>query len=89
MGFRSQERGRDYSFLVPDKMSERPEFTFSISTPALIEGRVRYQEAACICYQKLQRAPELETAEEPLLRPFTVSDREQDEYREVDSPAKR
>lgn len=89
LGFRSKERGRDYAYLVTDKKSERREFTFSISIQALIEGRVRYQDAASICYQKLQRALELETAERPLPRHSTVSDQELDEYREMHSPAKR
>jgi len=89
LGFRSKERGRDYAYLVTDKKSEQREFTFSIPIQALVGGRVRYQDAAGMCYQKLQRALELETAERPLPRRSIVSDQELDEYREIHSPAKR
>ncbi|MGD0693458.1 MAG: hypothetical protein ABSB82_01240 [Terriglobia bacterium] len=89
VGFRSKERGRDYTYLVTDKKLEQREFIFSISLQALTEGRVRYQDAASVCYQKLQKALEVETAEQPLPRRSTVSDQELDEYREMRNPAKR
>ncbi|MGD1155861.1 MAG: hypothetical protein ABSA41_08545 [Terriglobia bacterium] len=89
LGFQPKERGRDYSYLVIDNKSADREFTFSVSNRALAERRVRYQDVAGICYQKLQKALELETAEQPLPRRSIVSDRELDEYREKHSPAKR
>ncbi len=89
LGFQNKARGRDYAYRVLNKNDQPREFTFSISTHALVEGRVRYQDAAAICYQKLQKALELETAEQPLPRHTTVSDQELDEYREMHTPAKR
>lgn len=89
LGFQPKERGRDYSYLVTDRKLGNREFIFSIPHQALAERRVRFQDAAGICYQKLQKALELETAESPLPRHSTVSAQELDEYREKHSPAKR
>ncbi len=72
-----------------DANSNPREFVFSILTQALLEGRVRYQDGASICYQKLQKALEEETAERPLPRQATLSDQELNEYREMHTPAKR
>ena len=89
LGFRSKERGRDYSYLVIDKKSADREFTFSVSNRALAERRVRYQDVAGICYQKLQKALELETVEQPLPRRSIISDQELNEYQERNNPARR
>jgi hypothetical protein len=89
LGFQSKQRGRDYAYLVTNKQSEQRTFTFSISAEALLEGRVRYQDAASVCYQKLQKALELETVEQPLPRYAKISIQELDEYRELHSPPKR
>jgi hypothetical protein len=89
LGFQSKQRGRDYAYLVTNKQAEQRTFTFSISAEALLEGRVRYQDAASVCYQKLQRALELETVEQPLPRYAKISIQELDEYRELHSPHKR
>jgi hypothetical protein len=89
LGFQSKERGRDYAYLVIDKKAEQRKFTFSIPLQALLEGRVRYQDAASVCYQKLQKALELETVEQPLPRHAKISIQELDEYREMHNPAKR
>lgn len=89
LGFRPKARGRDYAYLVIDANSKPREFVFSIPIQALMEGRVRYQDAASICYQKLQRALQEETAERPLPRHATLSDQELDKYRGMHTPAKR
>ncbi len=89
LAFRPKACGRDYAYLVIDANSKPREFVFSIPTQALMEGRARYQDAASICYQKLQRALEEETAERPLPSYATLSDQELDEYREMHTPAKR
>ncbi len=88
LGFQPKARGRHYTYLVIDPKSENREFTFSISNQALAERRVRYQDAPGICYQKLRKALELETAEQPLPRHSSVSDQELEEYREKHGPAK-
>jgi len=89
LGFQSKQRGRDYAYLVTNKQSEQRRFTFSIPAEALLEGRVRYQDAASVCYQKLQKALELETVEQPLPRYAKISVQDLDEYRELHSPPKR
>ena len=89
LGFETKARGRDYAYLVIKANSEPREFAFSIPTQAFTEGRVRYQEAASVCYQKLQRALEEETADRPVPRHATLSDQELDDYRETHTPAKR
>ena len=89
LGFRPKARGRDYAYLVIDANSKPREFVFSIPLQALMEGRVRYQDAASLCYQKLQRALEEETPENPLPRHATLSDHELDDYRGKNPPAKR
>lgn len=88
-GFQTKACGRDYAYTVTAGNSQPREFVFSIPTQAFTKGRVRYQEAASVCYQKLQRALEEETAERPLPSHTTVSDEELDEYREMHTPAKR
>ena len=89
LGFEPKACGRDYAYMVIDAKAERREFVFSISAQAFMGGRVRYQEAASVCYQKLQRALEEETVDRPVPRHATVSDEELDEYRETHTPAKR
>jgi hypothetical protein len=89
LGFETKAGGRDYAYLVNAAHSEPREFVFSIPTHAFTNGRVRYQEAASVCYQKLQRALEEETVERPLPLHATLSDQELDEYRETHTPAKR
>lgn len=89
LGFETKAGGRDYAYLVNAANSEPREFVFSIPTRTFTSGRIRYQEAASVCYQKLQRALEEETVERPLPRHATLSDEELDEYREMHTPAKR
>lgn len=89
LGFQNRASGRDYAYLVHAANSEPREFVLSIPAQAFIKGRVRYQEAAALCYQKLQRSLGEETVERPLPRHATVSDEELEEYREMNSPAKR
>ena len=89
LGFHTKAWGRDYAYLVNAANSEPREFVFSIPTQAFTKGRLRYQEAASLCYQKLQRSLDEETVECPVPRRATLSDEELDEYRETHSPAKR
>ena len=89
LGFQLSARGREYSYRVLDPKSETREFTMTISNQAFTERHVPYQDAASICYQKLQRELAAEIPEQPLRRHFTVSDQELDAYREKYRPAKR
>jgi hypothetical protein len=89
LGFETRPRGRDYLYRVIDAKSEKREFTFTISNQAFAENRLPYQDAADLCYQKLQKALGLESSEQPLPGHSTLSNQELDEYREKHRPAKR
>jgi hypothetical protein len=56
LGFRSSETTRDYRLLVRNATGEYQEFTLAVEQKAFLSGRVRYQDAAEICFWKLQRA---------------------------------
>jgi hypothetical protein len=88
-GFQLKPRGREYSYRVVDPKTETREFTLTISNQAFVERHVPYQDAAAICYQKLQKELAAENPEQPLRRHFTVSDQELDAYREKYRPVKR
>jgi len=89
VGFQLKPRGRDYSYRVVDPKNEPREFTLTISNQAFVERHVPYQDAADLCYQKLQKELSAESAEHPLQRHFTISDQELDEYRERNRPVKK
>ncbi len=89
IGFQLKPRGREYSYRVVDPKVETREFTLSISNQAFLERHFPYQDAAGLCYQKLQRELAAETPEEPLRKHFTISDQELDAYREKYRPANR
>jgi hypothetical protein len=89
LGFQTKSRGRDYTYLVIDPKSENRQFTFTISNQAFAEGRVPYQDAADLCYKKLQKDLGLETAGQPLPRHFTLSDVDLEDYRAKHRPARR
>ncbi len=89
IGFQLKPRGRDYSYRVVNSKSETREFTLTISTQAFVEKHVPYQDAAGLCYQKLQRELLAETPERPVPRHLTISDQEFDDYREKYRPAKK
>lgn len=89
VGFQLKPRGRDYSYRVVDTRNEAREFILTISNQAFVDRHVPYQDAADLCYQKLQRELFAETAERPLQRHFTISDQELDEYRKRNRPDKK
>lgn len=89
IGFQPNSRGRDYSYRVVDPKTETREFTVTISNQDFTERHVPYQDAADICYQKLQRELAAETPEQPLRRRFAVSDQDFEAYREKYRPTKR
>jgi len=89
LGFETKPFGRDYLYRVIDAKSQKREFTFTISNQAFAEKRVPYQDAADLCYQKLQKALDLETLERPIPGRSTLSNQELEEYREKHRPVKR
>jgi len=88
VGFQLKERGREYLYRVLDPRSKPREFGFTILNQAFTIKRVPYQDAADLCYRKLQRALGDEGAE-PLPRHSVVSDRDLDEYMQSQRSAKR
>jgi hypothetical protein len=78
LGFQTKPRGRDYLYCVIDAKSGKREFTFGISSQAFADKRVPYQDAADLCYQKLRKAPGLETPEQPFPRDSTFSNQERE-----------
>jgi hypothetical protein len=89
MGFQLKAHGRDYTYRVVNNQAEDREFVFSISNRAFAESQLPYQDAAALCYQKLQKALDLETDDKPVPRRTTLSDQELDLYRESRRPARK
>jgi hypothetical protein len=89
LGFQLRPRGREYLYRVVDPKSENRDFAFTIPNQAFAEKRVLYQDAAGLCYQKLRKELDLETAEQPLPRHATLSDTELNEYVEKHRPTRK
>jgi hypothetical protein len=87
-GFQVQPHGRDYAYYVLDPPAASRRFTYTISHQAFTERRILYQDAAELCYQKLQRELLAETGEWPLRPHCIVSDQELDAYRGTHRPTK-
>ena len=88
-GFQVQPHGRDYSYYVLDPPAACRHFVLTISHQAFAERKLPYQDAADLCYQKLQRALLAETEERPLWPHCVVSDQELDAYRDTHRPARK
>jgi hypothetical protein len=89
VGFQLKPKGRDYSYRVLNSKAEPREFIFTISNQAFLDKQIPYQDAAALCYQKLERELLTETPETPLRKHFTISDEELDAYREKYRPARK
>jgi hypothetical protein len=87
VGFQLKERGREYLYRVLEPRQKPREFGFTILNQAFTVKRVPYQDAADLCYKKLQRALADDGAEPP--RHSIVSDQELDEYLQSQRPTKR
>jgi len=87
-GFQVAPHGRDYSYYVFNPPSASRHFICTISHQAFAERRILYQDAADLCYQKLQRELLAETGEQPLLPRCIISDQELDTYRSTHRPTK-
>jgi hypothetical protein len=88
VGFQLKDRGREYLYRVLDPRSKPREFGLTILNQAFAIKRVPYQDAADLCYKKLQRALAGECAES-LPRHSIVSDQELDEYLQSQRPTKK
>jgi len=56
IGFENGETTREYRLMVRHADGQHYQFTLAIEQEAFRSGRVRYQDAAEICFWKLQRA---------------------------------
>jgi hypothetical protein len=56
VGFRSLPTGREYKFRVTRADGNSQDFQLAVSNEAFLRRDVRYQDAAEICFLKLQRA---------------------------------
>jgi hypothetical protein len=89
LGFHLKTSGRDYSYRVVDPKEGDREFVLSISNRAFSEHHFPYQDAAAFCYQKLQKALDEESPEQPIPHRSVLSDQELDEYMVRRRPARR
>jgi len=89
LGFQLKATGRDYSYRVVNPKEGNREFVLSISNRAFSEHHFPYQDAAALCYQKLQRALNTESPEQPVPHRSALSDQELDEYLVSSRPARR
>lgn len=89
VGFQLKERGREYLYRVLDPRAKPREFGLTILNQAFAGKHVPYQDAADLCYRKLQRALVGECADQPLPRHSVISDQELDEYLQSQRPTKR
>ena len=87
-GFQVQPDGREYSYYVLNPPAASRHFLLTISHQAFAERQIPYQDAADLCYQKLQRDLVTETGEQPLPPHCVVSDQELDAYRDTHRPTK-
>ena len=86
VGFVSTPQAREYTFRIKEGAEEPREFRISISNEAFVSRRARYQDAAEICAQRLQR--ELAgAANRPAESDYTITDAEIDAYRTAHTPA--
>jgi len=89
VGFQQKPHGRDYTYKVIGNQAEDREFVFTISNRAFAETQLPFQDAAGLCYQKLQKALDVETEEKPVPRRTTLSGEELDSYRQSHRPARK
>ena len=89
LGFLLKANGRDYSYRVVNSKEGDREFVLSITNRAFSEHHFPYQDAAALCYQKLQRALDAESPDQPVPHRSALSDQELDEYLVRSRPPKR
>ncbi|MEJ2007935.1 MAG: hypothetical protein P8Z30_07230 [Acidobacteriota bacterium] len=89
LGFQLNANGRDYTYRVVNAKEGEREFVMSISNRAFAEHHFPYQDAADLCYRKLQKALDAESPDQPLPSRSTLSDQELDEYLGRRRPARR
>ena len=89
LGFQLKAHGRDYTYRVVNPKEGDREFILSISNRAFAEHHFPYQDAAALCYQKLQKALGMESPELPIPHRSALSDQELGDYMERRRPVRR
>lgn len=89
LGFELKANGRDYSYRLVNAKEGNREFVLSISNRAFSQHHFPYQDAAALCYQKLQKALHEESPEQPVPHRSVLSDQELDEYMVRRQPVRR
>lgn len=80
VGFESNAKAREYTFVVREASTEPREFTVTIAHEAFSEHRIRFQDAPDVCSLKLRR--ELTThGNKPPESHFHITNAELDDYR--------
>ncbi len=85
VGFVTNARGREYSFLVREAANAPCEFTLTIAGEAFDSRRVRFQDAADICSRKLHHELDIH-ANHPPQTSYRISDAELQDYRDSHAP---
>lgn len=89
LGFELKANGRDYSYRVVNPKDGDRDFVLSISNRAFSEHHFPYQDAAALCYRKLQKALDAESPDRPVPHHTALSDQELDEYMLSRRPARK
>jgi hypothetical protein len=92
IGFRQGKSTRDYRLRVRHADGQSQEFTLAIGLEAFLSRRVRYQDAAEICFLKLRRVVEAWAATPESVRPAArqeVTEQDLLQYRESHTPGPR
>jgi hypothetical protein len=89
LGFELKVSGRDYSYRVVNPKEGDREFVLSISNRAFSDHHFPYQDAAGLCYRKLQKALDEESPEQPVPHRSVLSDQELGEYMVRRQPVRR
>jgi hypothetical protein len=89
LGFQLKPNGRAYSYRVVHPKEGDRDFVLSISNRAFSEHHFPYQDAAALCYEKLQKALDAESPEQPVPHRSVLSDQELDEYMVRRRPARK
>ena len=85
VGFVTNPRGREYSFLVREAASAPREFMLTIGNESFDAHRVRYQDGADICSRKLHQELDIH-ANHPPQTSYRISDAELEDYRNSHTP---
>ena len=85
VGFTTGPSVRLYTLRVRRTTGETEDFTVGIPNEAFLRGRVRYQDGAEVCFQRLQRELQLFGEQMPE-RHLVITDSDLTSYKEAHAP---